>query len=114
MPTWYYRYISNPAELKQIIDERKVRSLNRQTNYLTWYTPTRYVDVHQAQQELAMPDTPTYRVGPIAETQLGTLHTPLRLSQPAHGCPGGGLEAATYEEVWLFGLWNFHPGRWEL
>jgi hypothetical protein len=55
MPTWYYRFVSNPAEVKQIVDERKIQSLNSHTNYLTWYTPTRYGNVNQAQQELAMP-----------------------------------------------------------
>jgi hypothetical protein len=55
MPTWYYRYVSNPAEIKPIVDERKIQSVNATTNYLTWYTPTRYQNVDLAQQELAPP-----------------------------------------------------------
>jgi hypothetical protein len=65
MPTWYYRYVSNPPEVKQIVDERKIQSVNPATNYLTWYTPTRYRDVDLAQEELALPYTPTHRLGPI-------------------------------------------------
>jgi hypothetical protein len=114
MPTWYYRYVSNPAEVKQIIDERKIQSLNPHTNHLTWYTLARYVDLNQAQRELAMPYPPTHRVGPIDQSQLGSLHVPLRLCPPLHGFSGGGLEAATYDVIWLLGLWNFHPGSWDL
>jgi hypothetical protein len=114
MPTWYYRYLSNPPEVKQLIDERKIQSLNATTNYLTWYTPTRYEDVNQAKQELSMPYIPTHRVGPIPDIHFGSEEVPLRLSSPFYGCPGGGLEMATRDVIWLSGLWNFNPGSWEL
>jgi hypothetical protein len=114
MPIWYYRYVSNPAEVKQIVDERKIQSLNARSNYLTWYTPTRYGDVDQAQRELALPYPPTHRVGPFPDTYLGNPHIPVRLAAPFHGFPGGGLEMATYEVVWLVDLWNLNPGTWDL
>jgi hypothetical protein len=114
MPTWYYRYVSNPPEVKQILDERKIQSVNPATNSLTWYTTTRYREVDVAQQELAMPYTPTHRIGPIPNTYVVSLDVPLRLAAPAYGFPGGGIEMATSDVIWLCGLWNFNPGRWEL
>jgi hypothetical protein len=114
VPTWYYRYVSNPAEVKQIIDERKIQSLNPHTNRLTWYTRARYIDLAQAQRELAMPNRPTHRMGPTDESYLGSLHVSLRLCPPMHGFPGGGVEVATFDVVWLIGLWNFNPGAWDL
>lgn len=114
MPLWCYRCISDPSAVKQIRDERKVQSLNPRTNRQTWYTPTRYSHVSQAQQELALPQPPTHRVGPIADADLGSWAIPLRRCPPMFGQPGGGLEMATYEVVWLCGLWNFNPGTWEL
>jgi hypothetical protein len=76
MPTWYYRYLSNPAEVKQLLDERRIQSVNPLTNHLTWYTPTRYGNVDLAQREMAMPYTPTHRIGPIPDTHIGSLHVP--------------------------------------
>jgi hypothetical protein len=61
-----------------------------------------------------MPHTPTHRVGPIPDTHIGSMHVPPRLADPAHGSPGGGLEMATYDVIWLCGLWNFNPGGWDL
>ena len=83
MPTWYYRYVSNPPEVKQIADERKIQSLNPATNYLTWYTPTRYQDVDLAQKELALPYNPTHRLGPIPDMYIVNMDVPLRLTDPA-------------------------------
>lgn len=114
MPTWYYRYVSNPPEVKQIVDERKIQSVNPATNYLTWYTPTRYRDVDLAQEELALSYTPTHRLGPIPDMYVVNMDVPLRLTDPAYGFSGGGLEMATLEVIWLCGLWNFNPGTWDL
>ena len=114
MPTWYYRYVSDSSEVKQILDERKIQSLNLSTNHLTWYTPTRYPDVGQAQQALSMPVMPTHRVGPLADLFIGSMHIPPRLCPPDHGFPGGGLEMATYDVLWLSGLWSFNPSGWDL
>jgi len=92
MPTWFYRYLSNPAEMKQLLDERRIQSVNPLTNYLPWYPPARYGNIDLAQRELAMPYTPTHRVGPIPDTHIGSMHVPPRLAWPAHGFPGGGLD----------------------
>jgi len=114
MPVWYYRYVSNPAEVEQILDERKIQSLNPASNYLTWYTPTRYGDINLAQQELAMPYTPSHRVGPIPDMYVVSMPVPVRRADPAYGFPGGGFEMATSDVIWLSGLWNFNHRTWEL
>jgi hypothetical protein len=61
-----------------------------------------------------MPYTPTHRVGPIPESHFGNPDVPLGLSPPAYGLPGGGLEMATREVMWLPGFWSFNPGNWVL
>ena len=76
MPTWYYSYVSNPPQVKQILDERKIQSINPTTNYRTWYTPTRYQDVLLAQQELALEYTPTHPLGPIPEMYVVNMDVP--------------------------------------
>jgi hypothetical protein len=114
MPTFFYRYISNQKEADQIIEERRVQSLNTATQYETWYTPVRYDDAEQARQELAMYQVPGHRIGPILEVFLPPLRIQLRIVGPAYNNPGGGLEISTLEPVWLLGLWGFNPKKWHL
>jgi len=61
-----------------------------------------------------MPYTPTHRIGPIPHMYVVSMDVPLRLAPPSYGSPGGGLEMATSDVIWLCGLWNFNPGTWEL
>ncbi|MGH8072346.1 MAG: hypothetical protein ACRERE_45355 [Candidatus Entotheonellia bacterium] len=115
MPGWYYHYIDDPAEVTQIKDDRRIQSMQPSANPLTWYTPTRYDNPSQAQQDLSMSKSPTHRVGGIPDAAMPTFHVSLRLAPAAHGQPGGGVEAATRDIVWLCGLWNFAgSGSWDL
>ena len=115
MPLWYYHYIYESAEVMQIKDDRRIQSMQVSLNPETWYSPTRYDNPSQAQRELSILKSPTHRVGPIPDTAMPTFHKALRLAPADHGQPGGGLEAATRDPVWLCGLWNFAgSGSWEL
>lgn len=109
-----YRYISHPAEVTQVVDERKVQSTNPQTQYATWYTPARYDNPAMVQQELALFRQPTHRVGPIPADDMPDFDIGLRPVAPAFGQPGGGVEARTKSPVWLFGLWDFPNRSWDL
>jgi len=107
MATAYYRYISYPLEVTQVVHERKVQSMNPKRGYATWYTPTRYDDPTKAQQELALSKPPTHRVGPIPAGEMRDFDIQqLPPVAPAFGQPGGGVEACTRSAVWLFGLWD--------
>lgn len=114
----FYRYIGFPQEVQQIVTDRRVQSTNRATGYATWYTPTRYDGPVDAKRELALKRLPTHRVGPIPVDEMPYFDIGPRRADPAHGEPGGGIEARTLEPVWLFGLWKFHvpqsPGGWDL
>lgn len=115
MPRWYYRYPDDPTEITQIKDERKIQNMSVAAGALTYYSPTRYSNVGHAQRDLALPSPPTHRVGPVPEPVMPTFRVPLRIVGAANGQPGGGLEAATQDEVWLGGLWDFASGgKWEL
>lgn len=113
MPLWYYHYTNDTTEINQIQTERKIASAALAANPLTWYSPTRYDNTANAQQDLSLPTAPTHRVGPIPDPVMPTLHTPLQVVVPKNGQPGGGLEAATQDEVWLSGLWDFGGSRWD-
>ena len=113
MPTGFYRYISSPGEVTQIVDQRKVHSTNAYTRHATWYTPTRFDIPADAQRELALPSAPTHRVGPISAAEMPSFAIGLRVVAPAFGSPGGGVEAYTYDPVWLPGLWEFAHHAWE-
>lgn len=113
MAVAFYRYVSSPMEVNQVVKERKIQSMNPTTQYATWYTPTRYDDPHDAQRELALGKLPTYRVGPIPADEMPDFDIGLRAVAPAFGQPGGGVEARTKSPVWLFGLWNFGSQCWE-
>jgi hypothetical protein len=114
MATEHYRYLSSLAEAAQIIHERRILSTNAVTGYATWYTPKRYDNAFDARRELALPNTPLRRVGPILDQQMPTFDIPLRSVAPAFGQPGGGVEARTTSPVWIFGLWNFQTQNWDL
>lgn len=114
MPEEVYRYISENEEIEQIVRERRVQSTNAVTEYLTWFTPRRYETPAAAQEELALPHEPTHRVGPIASNLMPALEIEVRSVDPAFGQPGGGLEVATRNPIWLFGLWDFTTSGWEL
>jgi len=114
MPVVFYRYISYQQEVNQVVHERKVQSTNPRTRYATWYTPARYDDPIRAQKELALTSPPTHRLGPIPADEMPDFDIDLRPVAPAFGQPGGGVEARTRLPLWLFGLWDFANGRWEL
>jgi hypothetical protein len=109
MAILYYRYISDISERNQLVTERKILSMNATTGYETWYTPMRYDNLSIAQRELALPAAvmPIYRVGPVPENLIPPLTVGPRRVSPAFGHPGGGIEIATTDPVWLFGLWSF-------
>ncbi len=114
----FYRYISYPVEIQQIVAERKIQSTNPSEGFATWYTPTRYNNPAEAKSELALRTLPTHRVGPIPLDELPPLDIGPRRADPADGEPGGGTEVRTRHPVWLFGLWAFpsggSEGRWDL
>jgi hypothetical protein len=114
MTIGFYRYVSYPAEIAQLLRERKVHSTNPGTGYATWYTPTRYDVLTTACAELALPAPPTHRVGPIPATGMPAFDIQLRAVAPAFGQPGGGVEARTRAPVWVFGVWDFHGNKWDL
>ncbi|MDA1190821.1 MAG: hypothetical protein O3A46_03945 [Candidatus Poribacteria bacterium] len=107
-----YRYLSDENEYEQIQRERKVQTLNPTYGYRTWFTVTRYDDVQQAQEELALPLTPRYRVGPIA-VDPDEYALQLEQVQPSFGHPGSGIECSTTEPIWLFGVWSFGDQCWK-
>ena len=45
---------------------------------------------------------------------MPSFHIPLRVVQPAFGQPGGGVEAATQNPVWLLGLLEMAGNTWIL
>ncbi len=113
MPAWgFYRYISYQPEVNQVMEERRIQSTNPTNAHLTWYTPMRYDDPHQAQRGLALHHVPTHRVGPIALSDMPPFHNDFRVAQPAYGQPGGGIEVSTFEPVWVFGLFEFRRATW--
>lgn len=113
----FYRYLSNPWEIDQIINGRKIQSLDRQGQPSpkgTWYTPIRYEKDADAQQELALQYMPTHRVGPIPADKMPDFDIPLRPVATTPYGPGGGVEARTKGIVWLFGLYDLQKGTWVL
>lgn len=107
----FYRYLGSQVEVDLIVRERRIRSSNP---HGTWYTTARYDDPTHAQQELALPNPPTHRVGPIAGDEMPDFDVPLRPVAPANGQPGGGVEARTKGTVYLFGVLQFSTGTHHL
>ena len=102
----FYRYISHTEEVKQIRNERKIKSTNPKTHG-TWFSTTRYEDPVEAQDKLALSTKPTHRVGPIPADEMPDFDIPLRPVAPANSRPGGGVEARTKDEIWIFGIYEF-------
>lgn len=114
MATEYYRYLSDPTEVAQIIHERRIQSTNSAAGHATWYSPTRYDNPVDAQRELALPNAPSHRVGPVSDQQMPTFDIPARPVAPAFGYPGGEVEARTRFPIQIFGLWDFQKRNWDL
>lgn len=110
----YYRYATFKKEHDQIMKERRIETF---TGKGTWYSPTHYDDPLLAEQELALPNgAPKWRIGPIMDVQLPT-HThivPQRNVAPYKGRSGGGLEIRVNIPVYLFGLFDFSRGTWDI
>jgi hypothetical protein len=101
----FYRYLA-PDEAFAVTSANLVQTLNL-TNR-TWYSPDRYRSRSDARRYLALPRTPTHRVGPFPEDELPTWSVPLRRVAPANAQPGGGWESATDDPVYLFEIAPLH------
>lgn len=109
----FYRYVSNPDEIKQMLEQRRIQSTNPKGR-ITWYTTVRYDDPVVAQRELALSRAPTHRIGPIPADVMPSFDAGPRDVAPLGGKSGGGLEARTPSPVFVFGLWNFDTKDWLL
>lgn len=88
--TYYYRYTADPE--KEFIDENGwIRSLSE----LTFLSPDVYDDAIDAEERLAMPARPRWRIGPIASEAIPRIAVGLRRVRPKFGKRGGGWEIAT-------------------
>ena len=112
MALTFYRYVHHSDEVDQLRKERRIRTTNPKA-LGTWFTTGRYDDPLVAQRRLALSQPPTHRIGPIPEDQMPPF-TPLRTVAPAGPHPGGGDETLAIGEVFLFGLWGYRNGEWEL
>lgn len=110
----FYRYISMKEEVNQIHREKKIKTINSKAEG-TWFTIIRYDESDEAQKMLSLPNKPTYRIGPVPAEQMPSFDViPLRHVAPAHGQPGGGIEACTSGEIRIFGLYNFDKVSYEI
>ena len=96
----FYRYVDD-------VEEAVIRAMGMiapaPSSLSKWYTPDRYDTGLEAQQYLALRNTPTYRIGPIPSDEIPDPdHVQLRVVAPAFGQPGGGLEVATTKTHYLF------------
>jgi len=108
----YYRYTEDQQEIRQLSDDRKIESTVSSTNQ-TWYSPNRYPDSSKAENKLALSITPDYRLGPVSQIKMPTFNKIVQRVPTRNGKPGGGVEIAVTDPVWLFGLWNFQNKDWE-
>ena len=98
----FYRY-TDDTEAGEIRENNRIEPAPNQI--CKWFTPDRYDTGEEAQRFLAMRYIPTHRVGPIPSDELPDFdHIFLRVVAPAHGQPGGGLEAATTRIAHLFSI----------
>ena len=95
----FYRYVG-PAEAYAVQASKIITTLS--STGRTWYTPDRHLTRSEAKRYLALPATPTHRVGPYPEDELPPWIIPLQRVQPAVGEPGGGWEAATDDPLYIF------------
>jgi hypothetical protein len=101
----YYRYFNSQEEAEQIIRQRRIQSNNPSG---TWWTTMRFDDPADAQEYLALPSTPRFRVGPIPDAMMPPFNqTSLRPVAIKYGRRGGGIEGRTREPVLLPGLYSF-------
>jgi hypothetical protein len=108
----FYRYLSDPDEVRQVIEQRKIESRNPKG---TWWTTYRFDDPVEAQEVLALASTPTHRVGPIDASRMPSFdETTLRPVASAQGQPGGGIEGRTTGVVWLFGVYDLSAQKYAL
>lgn len=64
-----------------------------------WLTPNRYTSLAEAQQRLALPKPPSYRIGPVWSLDTVLDGIPLRACAPRFGQPGGGLEITSTRPI---------------
>jgi len=96
----FYRY-ADETEAENI--ERTGMIAPRPGQACKWYTPNRFDSGADARRFLALPYTSTRRIGPIPESDIPPFdHAPLRVVGVAYRQPGGGLEAATTQPLYLF------------
>lgn len=107
----FYRYISHPAEIKQVLDERTVRT-TRPRAQKTYFTTLRENNPVITQRKLSLPDIPIYRVGPFSTAELPDLMVHFRIAVPAYGHAGGGIEVAIRGKVHIFGVYDMNNNNY--
>jgi hypothetical protein len=96
----FYRYVDK-NEKDLITKEKRIQPGPGQS--YKYFTPDRYDSGADAERWLALHYRPEYRIGPIPADEVPDFdHIPLRVVGPANGQPGGGLEAATTQPLYLF------------
>jgi hypothetical protein len=96
----FYRY-TDDYEAAIIQEQARIDRAPHQT--CKWYSPNRFESGVEAQRYLALGYTPTHRIGPVPQDEMPDFdHAALRLTGPNFGEPGGALEAATTQPLYLF------------
>lgn len=103
----FYRYISHPAEISQVLNERMVRTTKPYARK-TYFTTLREDNPTVIQRKLSLPNTPIYRVGPFSTTELPDLIVHFRIAVPAYGHAGGGIEVASGGRIHIFGVYDMN------
>lgn len=100
MPELFYRYVGDDE--KEFIEENNmILSYSGET----YFTLDRYDSAEEAQQYLALPVRPAWRIGGITAERMPEMDAVAECRvRPMHGQPGGGSECATSEPVYLFGI----------
>ena len=98
----FYRYVDQKEAI--MIEELRRIEPTPGTG-VKWYSVDRYESGADAQRHLALRHVPTHRVGPIPVSQMPDFDAhPFRVVSPAFGQPGGGVEAATTQTLYLFDI----------
>lgn len=103
----FYRYISHPVEIRQVLDERTVRTTKPYAQK-TYFTTLREDNPTIIQRKLSLPDIPIFRVGPFSTSELPDLIVHFRIAVPAHGHAGGGIEVAIRGRIHIFGVYDMN------
>ncbi len=103
----FYRYISHPTEIRQVLNERTVRTTKPHAQK-TYFTTLRENRPIIAQRKLSLPDIPIYRVGPFSTAEFPDLMVHFRIAVPAHGHAGGGIEVAIKGRIHIFGVYDMN------